>query len=120
MRHFVHLPSARNTFLTHRRALRCPTRAHVLSEIQAFLCCLRSSGLMHSATRQLNVFVCSVSSPWESLREKRCWLHWYDLSRHALPPQKVATTAQWSKLWNHGEQNATLLSLFVIRSFPRK
>jgi hypothetical protein len=119
MRRFVPLPSAHDSFLTHRRAVRCPTRAHVLSEIQSFPCRLCSLGLMHSATRRLNVFVCSVSPPWESLRRKHCWSHWYDLRQRTLPPQKVATTAQWSKSWNHGEQNATLLSLFVMCSFPR-
>jgi hypothetical protein len=97
MRHFVHLPSVRDIFLTHRRAVRCLARAQVLLEIQSFPCRLHSLGLTHSVTRWLNVFVCSVSSPWDSLRGKRCQSHRYDLSRHALPPQKVATTAQWSK-----------------------
>ncbi len=97
MRRFVHLPSACDNFPTCRRAVRYPTKAHVLSEIQSFPCCLHSLSLMHSVTRKLNISVSSVSSPWASLRGKHCQLCWYDLSQRALPPQKDVTTARWSE-----------------------
>ncbi len=66
MRRFIHLPSVYDIFWTRHRAVCCPTKAQVLSEIQSFPWRLRSLGLTHSATRRLNVFVCSVSSPWDS------------------------------------------------------
>jgi hypothetical protein len=70
MRHYVRLPSARYNFPTHRRAVRCPTKAHDLSEIQSPLAQLGLDALYNKTTEhphELSFLPLGECMLWEAL-----------------------------------------------------